>query len=521
MPPLRFRKQARLRNELLGALRLVRWSVPAFMAVVGLIYTLIEHRRHINEPAWPWPTFLAVAVLVVLGPALSWIVLHWATRTALAYLASQEQLANRADELATLNKLSVEASRSLDLDRIITAILEQTADALGASAGMIFIQEDGQNGLRLKAHRGISLDMAQKESRLHPGHCLCGQAVATRQVLLVGEVGEDPRCTSDLCICEGFRSVACAPLIAKDQLVGLLQLASPEVDHFIRGQTDFLAATAAQVSVFIENARLYDKVRSFNVELEQMVNRRTSELEAARWALTEKARQLQRLLSESYRVQEDTQTRIAQDMHDGVTQMIVGALYETTAARHSLLDDPELADQNLARAQGLLSEVETEIRRVIYDLHPPILDSLGLVIALKRFASTFESTFGIRCHVRVLRNPRRLSKEIEIAIYRILQAALHNVATHAQATQVRVLFDFGANSFRVQVQDDGIGFDPEMVMGAPGDHLGLIGMKERADGIGAYLQVNASKDAGTQIEIHLPFPVYLEQEQYLEVIQVD
>ncbi|MCJ7660077.1 MAG: GAF domain-containing sensor histidine kinase, partial [Anaerolineales bacterium] len=353
---------------------------------------------------------------------------------------------------------------------------------------------------------------AQKEARLVPGHCLCGQSVATRQVLFATDVGDDPRCTSDLCICEGFRSVACAPLEAKGQLVGLLQLASQNVEHFTQDQTDFLAAAATQVSVSIENAQLYDKVRIFNVELEQKVNLRTSELEGARWALAEKARQLQRLLSESYRVQEDTQARIAHDMHDGVNQMIVGALYETEAARQALIDNPDLAEKNLAHAQQLLSEVETEIKRVIYDLHPPVLDLMGLVVALKRFATPYTTTFGIDCKVQVEGQPRRLPKETEISIYRILQAALNNVSSHAQANRTQVSFDFGANQLLVRVEDDGIGFDPEVVFSTPGDHLGLLGMKERAEGIGARLKVTAVQGEGANIELRLLSPPYLEQE---------
>lgn len=500
------------KNELSRALRLTLWAVPALLMVIGLTYTVLEHRRHINDPVWPYPTVLALVVVVIIGPVLSWIVLRWSIRAADAYLVSQEQLAQRADELGTLNKLSVAASRSLDLKKTIAVILERTMEALDASAGMVFIQNDGLPGLRLEAHRGISVEMAQKEARLVPGHCLCGQSVATRQVLFATDVGDDPRCTSDLCICEGFRSVACAPLEAKGQLVGLLQLASQNVEHFTQDQTDFLAAAATQVSVSIENAQLYDKVRVFNVELEQKVNLRTSELEAARWALAEKARQLQRLLSESYRVQEDTQARIAHDMHDGVNQMIVGALYETEAARQALIDNPDLAEKNLAHAQQLLSEVETEIKRVIYDLHPPVLDLMGLVVALKRFATPYTTTFGIDCQVQVEGQPRRLPKETEISIYRILQAALNNVSSHAQANRTQVSFDFGANQLLVRVEDDGIGFDPEVVFSTPGDHLGLLGMKERAEGIGARLKVTAVQGEGANIELRLLSPPYLEQE---------
>jgi two-component system sensor histidine kinase DegS len=203
-------------------------------------------------------------------------------------------------------------------------------------------------------------------------------------------------------------------------------------------------------------------------------------------------------------VQEETQARIAHDMHDGVTQLIIGALYEAQAAREALPQDVDRAGTNLVRAQQLLSEVETEIRRVIYDLHPPVLDLLGLVVALKRFSATFLSSFGIDCQVQVTGFPRRLSKEIEISIYRIVQAALHNVVTHAQATRAEVHFDFGEDCLQVVVEDNGIGFDPVAVMATPGEHLGLIGMQERAESLGANLTMTSGPGEGAQISLRLP-----------------
>ncbi len=497
-------------TDALRSLRRMLWAVPSVMALIGVAFILIENSRHIGDPGWPWPTVLGLIVLGLIGPALSWFSLRWAIQTAEAHFYSEELLARRNQELAVLNRLAMAANQSLDLDKTIATALEQTMETLGAAAGMVFLQGNGRPGLRLEAHRGISVEMAEKESRLAPGHCLCGQAVQTRQVLFASEVDKDVRCTSNLCICEGFRSVACAPLEVKGDLVGLLQLASPRVGHFVESQRDFVGAMARQIGVSIENARLYDTVQTFNIELEQKVNQRTRELESARWALAEKARQLQRLLSESYRLQEDTRARIAHDMHDGVTQMIIGALYETQAARQALVDDPDRAAENLTRAQHLLTEVEVEIRRVIYDLHPPVLDAMGLVVALKRFAANYTATFGIDCPVQVAGHPKRLPKEIEAAIYRILQAALHNVATHAQARRATVSFDFGTAWMQVAVEDDGVGFDPESVINLPGEHLGLIGMKERAAGLGATLTVNSAAGQGTRVELRLPSPAYVD-----------
>jgi len=195
-------------------------------------------------------------------------------------------------------------------------------------------------------------------------------------------------------------------------------------------------------------------------------------------------------------------------MHDGVTQTIIGALYETQAARQALRDDPDLAVENLARAQNLLSEVDVEIRRVIYDLHPPVLDMLGLVIAMKRYANTFTTTFDIDCQVLVQGTPRRLAKEIEIDIYRIIQAGLHNVISHANASLVKVTFSFASTSFQVFITDNGEGFNTKTALETPGDHLGLLGMKERAEGMGAKLVVTSSPKTGTEIELNLQNPEY-------------
>jgi signal transduction histidine kinase len=499
------------RTHLLRALRMAMWGAPAAMATIGISYTLFEHGRLIGEPAWSWPTLLELSVLGVIGPLLSCLSLFWAIRIAEAYLNSEAQLAERNAELAALNALGAATNSSLDIEKTLAVALEQTIETLNAAAGMLFLQKGKHNGLRLEAHRGISVNMAENEARLVPGHCLCGQAVKTRQILLTPDIDGDIRCTSNLCLCEGFRSVACAPLEVKGQLVGLLQLASPNVGHFTESQRDFLAAIALQLGTSIENARLYDAVRVFNTELEKKVDQRTREVESARSALAEKARQLQRLLSESYRVQEDTQARIAHDMHDSVTQIIVGALYETQAARQVLVDDPDRAAETLRRAQGLLTEVEMEIRRVIYDLHPPVLDQMGLGVALKRLAATYQTTFDIECQFEVVGKPQRMVRETEVTIYRIIQAALQNIATHAQAKLTTICSDFGTAAFQVVIEDDGVGFDPEAVTRLPGEHLGLIGMKQRAEGLKAELTVSSAPGQGTRIALSIPTPVYQEQ----------
>ncbi len=498
-----------IKTDLIKTLRLTRLLVPVVLAFIGSGYTFYEHFGHAGDQGWPLPTFLSFFVLVLVGPSLTWLALHWALSTANVYLQTQEKLTQRASELNVLNQL-ITASQSLDLRTTLNSILERSMEALDACAGMLFLRNGDSPDLTLAAHRGISNELVAAESTIAPGHCLCGQAIERRQVVFSPVLETDERCSSALCICEGFKSVACAPLDVKGQLVGLMQLASRRPRHFSPPQLEFLHAAAAHISVSIENARLYDQVRSFNTQLERQVGLRTRELIQAQKQLEEKNAQLKRLLRESYRVQQETEERIAHDMHDGVTQTIIGALYETQAAQEALIKNPGVAAVNLARAQELLTEVDQEIRRVIYNLHPPLLDMKGLVVATRRYAATCGPVFEIQCNVVVNGMPRRLEKFCEVTVFRIIQSAMQNIATHAQARWASVVFDFEAERFRVVLEDDGRGFDPQSFFENPGEHLGIMGMIERAESLGGMLTITSQPGRGTRVVLELPHPPYID-----------
>jgi signal transduction histidine kinase len=174
--------------------------------------------------------------------------------------------------------------------------------------------------------------------------------------------------------------------------------------------------------------------------------------------IEQKASDLQQLLDRSVMVQETERRRIAQEIHDGITQMLVGALYEMQAAKQMLAvgGDSRPATQKLTEALGLISETITEIRRVILDLHPTILDELGLVPALQRLSALFESG-TLRCSLQVEGAQARLSSTQELALYRIAQEALNNVRRHAGASQVLLTLSFGREHTTLTVRDDGRG----------------------------------------------------------------
>ncbi|MEP7198822.1 MAG: cache domain-containing protein, partial [Chloroflexota bacterium] len=202
----------------------------------------------------------------------------------------------------------------------------------------------------------------------------------------------------------------------------------------------------------------HDEVGQLAVAFNQMADALHDHMVAlldAQREIEQKAMDLQQLLDRSVTVQEAERKRIAQEIHDGITQMLVGAIYEMQAAKQSLASSvgtgvqrPELVEgqrlpqqqvalKKLGDALTLVSETVSEIRRVIFDLHPTILDELGLVPALHRLVTTSESD-TLRCVFQVEGAPTRLSSAQELALYRITQEALNNVRQHAEARHARV-----------------------------------------------------------------------------------
>jgi len=136
---------------------------------------------------------------------------------------------------------------------------------------------------------------------------------------------------------------------------------------------------------------------------------------------------------------------------------------------------------------------------------------MGLVVATKRFATSSAPTFNIECKVTIEGEPRRFGKHTEVTIYRIIQSAMQNIAAHSHANQAHVYFEFETESFQVVVEDNGIGFDPQTALSIPDEHLGLIGMIERAESLGATLKLQSQPGEGAKVILDMPSPKYVEK----------
>ncbi len=246
-----------------------------------------------------------------------------------------------------------------------------------------------------------------------------------------------------------------------------------------------------------------DLAREFNLMAEQL-QRRNQELEAVSAERTAYAQDLQRVLHRNVQIQEDERKRIANDIHDGVSQWLMGGMFEVQAALVRLTASQQAVREHLLSAQSVLKEVKEEMRRVIYDLHPPLLESHGLVTALRSLTQDQATRFQVPHHLEVNGTPYRLPQDQELALFRIAQEALNNIHRHAQASQIWVRLAYEPDQMILSIEDDGQGFDLSPERGSHHGHLGLTSMRERAISVGAAIAIQSVPQKGTRVQVTVP-----------------
>jgi signal transduction histidine kinase len=220
--------------------------------------------------------------------------------------------------------------------------------------------------------------------------------------------------------------------------------------------------------------------------------------------LGEIARRTQELSSLSGFLQTDSEREkalLARELHDGLGGILTPARMDLSWLQARLGDDPQYAER-MARLSALIDQGIDLKRRIIEELHPSLLDHLGLAAALKWYADEACRASGLEPEVHVSAGLGRLSPELEIAIYRLVQGSVANVCRHARATRVEVRIDRAADGLKLVVSDNGVGI--EDIERARKQSHGLSGMSQRARALGGTFAVHSRKGEGTRVEVFVP-----------------
>ncbi len=265
----------------------------------------------------------------------------------------------------------------------------------------------------------------------------------------------------------------------------------------IEGTAEVQALATSFDQMRIRLQRHMEEQRRWNEELDAQVRARTRELEQLFQVRDQ-------LVAKLIFAQEEERQRIARELHDETSQALANLI--VTLGMASRLTKDEEVRQRLDQVKQLAVETLEGVKRIVLDLRPRLLDDYGLLPAIRWYAEERLQQAGIDVTIDVQGNEVRLPSHIEIGIFRVIQEAVNNIARHSHATQAAIRILWQPNTLRVEIEDNGRGFDVQETMNYVKRErgLGILGMQERIALAGGTLTIDSTPGMGTRITFEIP-----------------
>ncbi len=374
-------------------------------------------------------------------------------------------LTRRNEQLALINQIGSALASSLELEEILNKTLALLMAHFRVEAGEIFLKEEDEETLRLVLHRGEAAEAFWTRNRFKIGEGMVGLAAQTLQPVISSHLDRDEQGTRKAVVEAGFKQIACIPLTARGEVVGVLTIATRSRKNISKSELQLLVSVAAGAGTAIENARLHSNVRRLAVLEER--------------------------------------ERIGMDLHDGTIQSIYGVGLALENARNLLRENPEGAEERLQKAIEDLNHTIRDIRSYILDLRPRQLQGESLIEGLGRLISEFRQNAKVEVSLAAPKEPLSdLPQMHAMSLFHICQEALANIAKHAKATKVTI--DLWTTSDRVllEISDNGQGFDLDNTNKTVGH--GLANMLTRVQNVGGDVDITSASGEGTSILAWVP-----------------
>jgi len=425
-------------------------AIPlAAIVVTGI--TLLHIPRHSSEVSLATEG-TAEMVMVALVAGWSHRIFGMAEQRTFTALSRLTQLSQANDLLQKLNLVAQTLPASLDLGETIGSIMTQVRGLFQPDVSAIFLWDAVIGTWTPAGVEGARLPQVLDEAALPLPVRAAGQSALSSAGAFAVDLSVDgPGLTP------AGRAGIYAPLVARQTLVGVLAIESRDPDAFATDHVDLVTGLSEQAALAIDNALWFSRLRTVGAEEER--------------------------------------NRIARDLHDSVAQALAYLAFElerlVELSRYPTPITPEL--ENLRQD---VRKVVTEVRDTLYDLRTDVSDSQDLIETVREFLERVGQRSDLDVQLET-NGERRLALRLEREIWRIAQEAVVNVERHARARCLKVTWSVDDRAAEMVITDDGIGFP----LGTAGrmDSYGLLGMRERADAIGATLVIDSSPGRGTSI----------------------
>jgi signal transduction histidine kinase len=225
-----------------------------------------------------------------------------------------------------------------------------------------------------------------------------------------------------------------------------------------------------------------------------------SKRKADEQAIQQHREDLRTLAGRLMTAQDDERRRIARDLHDDLSQTLAYLAMDIGKLAAKLSSQEILAD--LRPLQRRAAGAAESVRQISHQLHPSILDDIGLDAALEQYCEEFEERSGIATHFSSQGIPESLPREVASSVYHIFQECLRNVSKHSKTDTVFVTLDFEQNVLRLTVKDEGVGLPSSQL--ERGSSIGIVGMKERAHLVNGRVSIQSRTGEGTEVSVEVP-----------------
>jgi signal transduction histidine kinase len=384
------------------------------------------------------------------------------------------------DRMRALFAMIETFSSTLNYQTVLETALETAISALDSLGGSA---DEMVGAVLLFGGQRLQVTASRRFAACDLPKTLAGDAGVVSEALHKGEMQllSDPSSDSELgelATMQNQKVALCMPLIRGMNAFGVMLFGHKDDNFFTAERTETLQMLGNQVVISLQNARLYQDL----------------------------AHEKERIVQS----QEEAQKKLARDLHDGPTQSVAAIAMRISIARRMLERSPGEASEELSKIEDLARRTSQEIRHMLFTLRPLVLESEGLVAALKMMADKmhelYQQTVVIDVEPGVI---LQLESSRQTVIFYLTEEAVNNARKHAQATEIRVRLICVPKIEDVamlEIADNGVGFDLESVMNTYDRRgsLGMINLRERADQINGLLKIDSTPGNGTRIRVFVP-----------------